>query len=60
MISVSPGRVGVIVGAMATGIDVDVGTSVGETTVGMGVSVGRATVCFPQADSKTRRTTQKY
>jgi len=41
-------------------MNVEVGTGVGETTVGIGVSVGRATICWRQAASKTRRTTQKY
>jgi hypothetical protein len=45
------------VGMSVTGINVDVGTSVGETMVGKAVSVGNETVCFPQADSITRRIT---
>jgi hypothetical protein len=44
-------------GVMVTGINVDVGTNVGEITVGMDVSGGRATVCFPQADKVTNKIT---
>ena len=40
---------------MVTGMNVDVGTSVGETTVGMDVFVGRMIVCCPQADSVKSR-----
>jgi hypothetical protein len=39
-------------GVMVTGINVDVGMNVGETTVGMDVSGGKAAACFPQAARK--------
>jgi len=42
-------------GVMVASINVDVGTSVGETTVGIGVSVGKMIVCCPQADNVTSR-----
>ena len=43
-----------------TGINVDVGTDVGETIMGVGVSGDMATACFSQAARNAMRTIQIY
>lgn len=45
---------------MVTGINVDVGTVVGETTVWIGVTTGKAVDSLLQATRKTRRIIEKY
>lgn len=47
-------------GVMVTGINVDVGTVVGETTVWIGVTTGKAVDSLLQATRKTRRIIEKY